>query len=252
MYNILITEIQKLKRSKMLWLVFLVSILPALVKFVQSTLREDIESIHWEEFLYEHQDLMVLGMISSVILMICFIFNMEYQHCTIAYVFTSPVPRVKLFIGKIITGFLVITFLFLSSFISTLVFGFLTVRAGIPSGVLYLYLKVNFWSILMYGSLTAVIALISIIAKKFVVSATVVLGYIMLVFPIHLKGNAYICPFMIPAVMAAKISGSKDYIFSNYYKDVAVNYCNIAAVLCILFAVSLVAGVLRYKKADVV
>ena len=75
---------------------------------------------------------MVFGMLFSIILGACFIFGMEYHNHTAAYVFTTPASRIRLLAAKIIAVFLIITFSHITSFISTMLFGYLTVNEFIP------------------------------------------------------------------------------------------------------------------------
>jgi len=248
--NVLITEIIKLRRSKMLILALLISFIPAPIKFIQQVLGKVKTNVTWEWFLSAHQEIMVFGMLTAIILVSCFIFGMEYQYNTVSSAFTASVSRTEIFIGKVITLLFVISALFIISALSHLLFGCFTVKEGLKLTFLLKYLKVVLFFILGYFSLTSLMAFINIIVRKYAVSAALILGYFMLVFPMHLKNNLFINPFMIPTVIASKILGSSNYIFSDYYKDVSVSYTGITLFLSAIFIFFLIAGMTYYKKRD--
>jgi len=251
MYNIITAEILKLKGSKMLWMVAFISFIPAPIKLIQHFIGKGPGTADWNSFISTGQELAVFGMLTSIILVSCFIFTMEYQYNTVSYIFTAPVSKVKMLAAKILALLLIITFSYLVSGISNIIFGYAVIREMIPFKTAYLYFQATVGSILIYFSLTALIAAINIAFKRLAISVTLLMGYLMLFFPFHLKGNVLINPFMIPTVVASKIFGSTGYIFKDYYKDITVNYMEIAGLLTVIFIIPFITSMLYYKKSDV-
>ncbi len=248
MFMVLSAEFLKLRRSKMLWLATIASLLPALVKYVQYASENGKDAAGWEWFLASSQEIFVFGMIITVVLVSSFIFSMEYQYNTLSYAFTSNVSRVKIFIAKTISILAILTFLVLVSALSQLLFGLLAIRTGLPGNLFVKFIKVTGWYIFSYFMVSAMVVMLTVFFKGFVLSAVVTMGYLMLAFPFHLKFNPYILPLMTPTMVAAKLYGSTDYIFTSYYQDIAVNAIAEAVFLAALAAVSVTIGIIRYKK----
>ena len=252
MLNTISVEFLKLRRSRALLLSIIANFIPALIRWLQYTFGSVSGEVRWERFLSSGQEIMVLCMLISVILVSCFVFSMEYQYNTASYIFTSGSPRVSIFLSKLVSLLVIIAILFIVSFISQLFFGILTIKAGIPGPVFLKLLEVTAWYIFSYFLLSAVIAMVVVLTKKIVISSVIVFGYFMLVFPFHLKNNPYICPFMTPVVVAAKMYGSTDYYFSGYYIDSPVNIAGMAVFIVVLAIISLTIGITCYKKLDAV
>lgn len=252
MFSVLSTEFIKLRRSKMLLLAFIASFLPAMVKYLQLIFGKRQANISWELFLASGQELMVLGMLTAVIFVSSFVFSMEYQYNTASYIFTSNISKVNIYVAKLISLLAIIASLFVISAFSQLLFGFLAIKVGLSWTLFFKFIKVIVWSIFSYFLVCAIVVMISVLIKKFVLSAVVILSYIIMVFPFHYS-NPYICPFMLPTVIAAKLYGSSNYIFTGYYKD--VSNANIYAAVFTFFALaiaSLTLGLICYKRSDAI
>lgn len=252
MFSVLSIEFLKLRRSKMLLLASIASFLPAMVKYLQFIFGRNQEAASWESFLASGQEFMVMGMLISVVLVSSFVFSMEYQYNTASYIFTSRTSKVNIFISKLISLLFIITFLFLVSAFSQLLFGALALKATLSSALFIKFIKVMAWYIFSYFLLSTMVGMLAVFIKKFVVSAVIVLGYFMLTFPFHLKSNLYISPFMTPTVVAAKLYSSSNYIFTNYYKDVAISNIGAVVFLIALALVSLTLGLICYNKSDAI
>lgn len=251
MYKVLSTEILKLKRSAVILFSLIISFMPALIKFLQYSIVNRNSSVDWKWFISEHQEFAVFGMLTAVILISCFVFGVEYHNRTISYLFTSCTSRSNIFLGKIIILFVLITLLLGSSMISFLIFGYLTVKKTIPTQLLLKYAEVTIYSILSFFSLTALMAFVTMQVKKYAISSALILGYIMMVFPFHLKNNSLICPFMLPAVISAKIFKSNNYIFKDYYRTAVIDYPLLAGAMVGVFVITILIGMVYYRKVDV-
>lgn len=246
------TEFIKLRRSKMLLLAMLASVIPPMIRFIQYAFGSNGDAASWERFLSTGQEIGVFCMLTAVILVSCFIFTMEYQYRTASYLFTSGASKTNIFIAKILAVLVITALLFVVSAFSQLLFGYLTIRTGLAWAFLLTFIKVTAWYVLAYFLLSALVAMVAVLLKKFVLSAVVNFGYFMLVFPFHLKSDPYINPFMSPTVVAAKLYDAKDYIFTGYYKDIPVSIPGIAVFLLSLAIVSLAVGMVCYKRMDAI
>ncbi|AEY67050.1 ABC transporter permease [Clostridium sp. BNL1100] len=250
MYETLSTEFLKLRRSKVLIYTLIAGILPSIVKFLQFIFESTDKVDSWQWFLASRQEIMIFGVLITVVLASSFIFNMEYQYGTASYIYTSRVPKIQIFLAKLLTIFAVVILLFAVTFASELLFGVIAIKTAVPGALLLKSIKVTVWYILSYGLLSNIVVLISVLTKRFVLTSVIIFGYMMLVFPFHLKNNIYISPFMTPAAVAARIFGSNNYILVNYFKDAAVNITAAAVFIIALAAVSLALGLIVYQKSD--
>ncbi len=252
MYKTLSTEFLKLRRSKLLIYALIAGILPSIVKFLQFLSGNTDKVDSWQWFLASRQEIMVFGVLITVILSSSFIFNMEYQYGTASYIYTSRVPKIQIFMAKLLTIFAVVVLIFAVTLVSELLFGVIAIKAAIPKALLLKLIKVTVWYMLSYGLLSTIVVLISVLTKRFVLTSVILFGYLMLVFPFHLKNNIYISPFMTPAAVAAGIFGSDNYILVSYFRDVAVNTTAAAMFIIVLAAVSLGLGLIAYQKSDAI
>jgi ABC-type transport system involved in multi-copper enzyme maturation permease subunit len=252
MFKVMSAEFLKLRRSKTIMLAVIASIIPAIVKCLQYAFNKSENADAWKQFLGSGQEFMVLAMLTIVILVSSFIFSMEYQYKTSSYIFTSSTSKTNIFTAKLISTFAIIALLFIVSACSQLLFGYLVLKKGLSTTLLFKLAKVTLWYIVSYFLISTVVSMLSVLTKRFTVCTVAILGYIILVFPFHLKNNLYVCPFMNPIVVAAKIYGSNNYIFTNYYKDVSVSNINTILFISILAIVSLIIGIIAYKKQDAI
>jgi ABC-2 type transport system permease protein len=235
----------------MLLISYIASLLPAVVKYLQFVSGKAQITAGWEFFLASGQELMFFGMLTVVILVSNFVFCMEYHYNTASYIFTSSISTVYIFVSKMICLLAMIASLFIVAAISQLLFGFLALKAGLSWILFYKFIKVIVWYIFSYFLVSAIVVMIAVLIKRFVVSAVIILGYILLVFPFHLKNNPYISPFMIPTIVASRIYGTNNYVFTNYYKNVSANNIYSAVFFFVALAIaSLVIGLICYKRID--
>jgi hypothetical protein len=94
-------------------------------------------------------------------------------------------------------------------------------------------------------------ALMSVIIKKHSISAALIFGYIILVLPFHFKSNIFICPFMIPTVIASKILSANNYIIKDYANAFTIDYSSLTIFLLAFFIIPLTASIFYYRNADV-
>ena len=250
MYKAIFSEFLKLRRSKILLLVLIAGILPSLIKLLQSLSAKDGGKYNWQTFISSDKEIMVLGTLITVILASGFIFNMEYQYKTISYILTWNISKIRIFFSKMVSIFFVIVILLFTSFISENLSGFIVFQTAIPADLLEMFLKVEAWYLTSYFLLSSIVAMISVLTRKYVITSVISLGFFMLTFPFHLKDSIFICPFMTPSAVAAKIYGFNNYIFNNAYRNMDVNTVSVLAFLIILAIISTIVGLVIYKKSD--
>lgn len=251
MYGVLSSEFLKLKKSKMLLLAAVASVLPSFVKYIQLSTDKANTNMTWEYFLASKQEFTVMGMLITLILVASFVFNMEYQYKTAAYILTSRVSRVSIYFSKLLAILAIIFILFVLSGFSQLLLGYFAIKTAVASALMIKFLKVTALYILTYFLLTTVIVMLGVFIKRFVLTSVIIFGYLMMVFPFHLKNNLYINPFMTPSAIAAKIYGTGNYILANgYYSDVTVNSAAAVIFLIVLALVSLISGLFFYRSSD--
>ncbi len=249
MKNAVFAEFLKIRRLRVLLLAVIVSILAPLVKMLRS-ISASSESMGWRGFLTSGQELFAFSMLITVILFANYIFTMEYRLGTGAAVFTSNTKRSCVFTAKLLTVAIIVVLLFIISALSQLLFGYITVSETMPKNLFGQFVSVMMWYAFSFILLAAVVALPAVLTKRFVITAVITLGYYILVFPFHSK-NLYACPFMTPAVIAAKIYDSADYIFSFDYKNIEAGLIQASFFLESLALVSFVAGILVYRKSGI-
>ncbi len=251
MYRAISSEFLKLRRSRLMLLLMISGILPSLIKFLQLSFSKDTGNQNWEVYLTTGKEILVLGILITVILVSGFLFNMEYHYKTVSYMLTSGVSRIQIYISKLISLFGVIASLLVVSGLSELIFGILLVKTVIPGTLFVSFLKVTLWYVMTYFLLSCVVIMVSVVTKRFVITSVITLGYLIMTFPFQLKNSVYLCPFMTPAAAAAKLYGT-NYIFNNAYKDMAINSLSVLGYLVVLAVISTTVGLALYKNSDAV
>jgi hypothetical protein len=250
MKNAIAAEFLKLRRLRVLLLAFLVSVAPPAVKLLRALLAPPPGGTGWREFLTSGQEFSVFGLLVAVMLLANYFFTMEYKLNTATPIFTSQTGRVRIFLAKIISLCAVIWAMLLLSAAAQLLFGALAASGPLPGELLSQFLNVTLWYAVSFALLAAVSALPAVLTRRFVLAAVITLGYYILAFPFHAK-SVYGCFFMTPVVVAAKMFGSADYIFTFDYRDMTAGVPQAAAFLSGLALAALLAGLLVYRKSDV-
>jgi hypothetical protein len=251
MKNAISAEFIKLRRSRVLLLAAIASVLPPAVKCLRRAFGNLEEASSWRGFLSSSQELAVFSMLITVILLSAFLFTMEYQHGTAGAVFTTGTRRSAVFGAKMAVLGAVIAALLAVSAASQLLFGALATAEPLPAALFGQFASVTAWYAFSYLALAAVVALPAVLTKRFTLTAVITLGYYIMIFPFHTK-NAYVCPFMTPAIVASKLYGSIDYIFTFSYGNLSTGVLPAAAFLGCLAGVSYAIGVWVYRASDAV
>jgi hypothetical protein len=248
MKNAISAEFLKLRRSRALLLAAIASVLPPAVKCLRAVSAGGTD---WQAFLSTGQELMAFGMLITVMLLSAWVFTMEYRHGTAAAIFTTGTNRAAVFGAKLIVLAAVIVALNILSAASQLLFGWLAVGRAPTAETAWRFACVMEWYAVSYFLLTAVVALPAVLTKRFMLTAVITMGYYILIFPFHTK-NPYVCPFLTPAIVAAKLYGATGYIFAFSYDNLSTGVLPAGIVLACLAVAAVVIGVTVYRKSDAV
>lgn len=253
MIRTITTEFLKLKRSPLLWLMLLAGIFPPLIHAAQYATTTPAAADGWMFLLAENQELFAFCTLTAVLLAAIMIFSMEYQYGTASYIFTSATSRVKIYIGKLAALLLMICLMFAVSTAAQLLIGFAMLGSSIPPMLMTELLFCTVWYICAYFLLAVLAAMVVALTKRFVISAGILFGYLILSFPVHYFGyNPYVSPFLTPAVVASKIYDTGGYLFGNYYRGVAINIVDLTGFLVMLAIAAFAVGIVYYKKSDAI
>jgi len=249
MRNAIAAELMKLRRSRALPLLLIVCLAPPAVKLLRALLAPAAGGVSWQSFLASGQELTVFSLLIAVLLSANHVFTQEYRFRTAAAVFTVQTGRTAIFTAKIITLFLMIPAMFLLSALAQLLCGAAAVPGALPRELLGTFLLVQLWYAAAFSLLAVAAGLVAVLVKRFTPAAVITLGYYILLFPFHTK-TLYVCFFMTPVVIAARLFGSADYIFAFDYRDITAGLPQAAVFLLALGAASFAAGLCIYRRAD--
>jgi hypothetical protein len=251
MRNAFSAELLKLRRSLPLLLAGIASVLPPAVKCLRHAFGSLDRASTWQGFLASGQELSVFGLLISVMLLAAFTYTMEHQYGTAAAVFTTGTRRLAVFGAKAAVLAVVVAALLVLSAGSQLLFGALAAADALTPAALGRLAAVTAWYAFSYAAIAAVVALPAVLTKRFTLTAVITLGYYIMIFPFHTK-NAYVCPFLTPAVVAARLWGSTDYLFTFNYEKLSTGVLSAGAFLLCLAAVCLALGAAAYARSDAV
>jgi len=148
---IISTTFRQLLFRKQIFLMIFFMLLPVIVALVWLTNVEDPEPMYFFSEIYSSLYLHIIILLVSLILSVS-IFNAEFKDRTMAYLFTRPVPRWNIYVGKFV-GLLLVQFVLVLP--SVLITFWIVFAKGGPAGYwddLFFYLLVTMMAILVYSS----------------------------------------------------------------------------------------------------
>jgi hypothetical protein len=251
MRNAFSAELLKLRRSLPLLLACVAAVLPPAVKCLRHAFGGLDRASTWRGFLASGQELAVFGMLTAVMLISAFIFTMEHQYGTAAALFTTGARRLAVFGAKMAVLAVVVAALLVLSVGSQLLFGALTAADGLTAAALGPLAAVTAWYAVSYVAIAGMVALPAVLTKRFTPTAVITLGSYILLFPFHAK-NAYACPFLTPTIVAARMWGSTDYLFTFDYGKLSTGVIPAGGFLLCCAAVCLALGASVFARSDAV
>lgn len=243
MLDVLYTELLKLKRSKILWLIAIGALLPAFLSFMLGYSRfRDGMPMGWDSVLLNNATLMNLLMAPALFALVSgFVVAREYQDNTINTLLTYPVPRGNILLGKLAILLAVVASTLLLSFAAILVSGQFVQTEPLTGGVLARHLRITGWTIAAQFALVPIAMGVSLIGRSLLpaivtgIAAVVASGIV-----INSERYSLYFPWTIPVRLIFYLAG-KDTL------DVAKE----ATILAAVFLLSLVFSLWYFRRADV-
>lgn len=203
--NLFITEVLKLKRSKLFLVSFLgAMVVPIMMFFMFTSMRaRNPENIISFEDYFKQTDMFILLLIGTLLfgLLTTFIFNREYQEETLKNLLTIPIGRRSLIISKLMMVLMVILTLMIFSFMVTLILGFIGHFEGLTGEVLFKWIKIYLFSGILLFMLTPSVIFITLLFKNYI--ATIGFTIVVSVVGIIVLQSEYVMiyPWTVPSVI---------------------------------------------------
>lgn len=196
MLNVLYTELLKLKRTKILWLVVIGAVLPVLLNSYV-----DISSLSWNEF-FNNNLLFLNVMIGPLLLSLLagYVVAREYHEKTVNQLFVYPHRRVTILVGKTIVIILLSAAIYLLGFLLILLSGSLLGDKSISAELFWKYFNVYVWMFVLQALLVPVMMTAGMVGKSYI--PPVVLGIVGL---------------LISTMALVEIEGSGGVVYSSYF-----------------------------------
>lgn len=212
MFNIIYSEFIKLKKSYTLIIALIAAFLMPSIQFAGAIGNQytDVPQMARERFLEEYianVEMMSFQFVYIIIfsLIAAYIFSREFTDKTSNILYTYPISKIKIYIGKFITIYILILFVYIIQFITTYL-GLYIVWGELPSAEFISNdIKVNIYSALLQFLLIPIPVLIANITKNIIFPIVYgVLGAVieMLLMGITIKGSIYgqFCPLLLPSL----------------------------------------------------
>jgi len=235
------TELLKLKRTILPWIVALGGILPACIALLM--VSSENSKVTWELLAVSSLNYMNMSALLLIAVFIGLIFAGEYNTNTISILFTYPVSRFRFYIGKLITILIVVIVIYLVLFISTLAFGIAGVK-NFPSGE---FLVKFFKFSLVVAVLNFVFVPVTVLACNLVkgVATSVVTGmcYVLVYMCFLGSDSGLYIPVCTPSM-----------IISNSFVSNSINATDSRSIILIAgitFLISFLISAVNYSNSDI-
>jgi hypothetical protein len=214
LYNIISTELQKLKNCKILWAIPTISLIPNFLVFLIYASNPKFPIVVWKDyFLLPVMLINLLVGIGFFALLTGFIFSREYQEHMINNLFTYPIRRFNIFVGKLMVMFLIIAVTLFSSFVLSILSGLILKHEPLTTTLVFEYLRAYMLMVIMHFALVPIVAQLSISKRNII--PPIILGICAMVLNIIILNTPFntIFPWTIPAIFSPHEGGR---IFTNY------------------------------------
>ncbi|MCY6369629.1 ABC transporter permease [Clostridium ganghwense] len=243
MFNILYTELLKLKRSKMLGLILIGAILPVLMNVLICKTNKNM-SFQWDGYLKNTIIITLLVMAVALFALVTgFIFSREYSEKTINNMFTYPVERAKLLGAKLVIMFIVILSTFLLTYVLSIASGFLFKHGPLTKECALKYLTLYLKESIMQFALVPIAAFLSLISKNVISSIGLGLSAAFInLFVANSDKYIVVFPWSVPAAFGVSNLG---------FNMEQLSYNKGVISLTTIFIVSLIAMFVYAYRSDV-
>ncbi|QEK13128.1 hypothetical protein FQB35_12800 [Crassaminicella thermophila] len=242
MLNLLYTEVLKLKRAKIMWLLPIGGLLPTLLSLIIIINNLKNYNIHWESAFKNNFVFMTLIMGVALFSLISgYVFSREYTENTANTLYTYPVDKSKFIFAKLMVIFIMIYITLAINYVSLLVGGMMLIKEPMTGSLLIDTMKSQLLIGIMFFALSPVSALLGVIGKN--VIPPIVLGISGVITNIVVVNSKYIFlfPWSIPTA----------YIFRENVDNPGLAYINAGIILTGMFIIFLIGLIGYLKKKDV-
>lgn len=250
MLNIIYSEFLKLKKSYILIIALISGILMPGMEIIKN-IKNDCSAVPLSDrerfFQYDVFDIdrMSILMIYSIIfsLIAAYVFSREYTDKTSNILYTYPIRKGKIFLGKFITIYIVIIFVYLIQMVATYL-GLYIQWGGLPSiKFISKDIKVNIYSVLLQFLLIPIPVLIANITKTVIFPIIYgLLGDVIVGLLLGSGANIYsqFCPLTLPALP-----------FYHYHKGDPIDFIITIGSALITFCLFMFLCIYHYNNADI-
>ena len=170
-----------------------------------------------------------------------YIFSREFADKTTNTLFVYPSSRIKIFIGKLLTVYIIIAFAYLIQFISTYLTLYISWGKLLPAYLILKDIKVNLYSILFQFLLMPVPILIGNLTKNIIFPVVYgILGAVSSAFMMLMDIYMQMDPLMLPALP-----------IYYFYKGDPIDFVLVISSATLTFGVSMFLCVYHYINVDI-
>ncbi|WP_368488413.1 ABC transporter permease [Clostridium sp. BJN0013] len=231
MFNIIYSELLKLKKTYIIPIVFICGTLMTIFMFLARLITE--HDMPFEKYAYNIEQINFLMLYTVVFSTIAaYIFSREFTDITANILYTYPISRLRIFISKLITLYIIIFFTYAIETIS-IPLSYYFLNGIFPQGSLVMKdIKANTYSLFFQFLLMPIPVLVGNISKNLIVPSSYgILSFILSNLLVHNDlGNLKYLPLTSP------------YLSSAYFynlKDIKLNYIIICGILCFILFLSI-------------
>ncbi|SFJ90265.1 ABC transporter permease [Thermoflavimicrobium dichotomicum] len=239
MWNLLRSEMLKLKNSYMLFVVFIGGVFMPGLLVIGRLVTNDGPRV-WIEYFSTIETAMFifLGMILFSLIS-SYVFTREYTEKTINFLFTYPIHRTKIFFGKLIVVYAVIVLTYCIQFLAILATGVFLMEDSLTSQMFTSQLKANGYSLLFQFALVPIYTLLGSVYKNLMVP--IIISSICTVSNLLIFTSDYkeYSPFMAPGLPVFAL------------KNTTINFTPIVIISLSTFFIFLIANLIYHTKADI-
>jgi ABC-type transport system involved in multi-copper enzyme maturation permease subunit len=253
MFNIIYTEMIKLKRSKLMLLFILGVLIVALMQLGSITYQERLyhHKVAWDWLIFVNFE--YTSLLAAPILFPLFMGSIvarEFNERTINQMLVYPFIRAKFLVGKYVVMIPIILAILALIFICALISGFLMDHDPLTEDMLWRYIQGFLWLSLMSYSFVPLAALVSMVWRSII--PTVVLGVLAIIIAELLVGTPYssIFPWSAPITMLIPLVNA-DVLPNAFRAFNNINYTQGAISLSLTFFIPLIFNFFYYTKMDV-
>lgn len=229
MFDLVYSEILKLKKSKTLILIIISSMVFPVLWFLITPFN--IQKQTWVTYTTETEDIMfmLIGIIAFVLLS-SYIFLREYSDNTVKVLYSYPVSKISIFISKMLTIDIIVALIYLLHFITVFAGGRLVIPQSLTKEFFFMHISVYITSMIMQFSLIPLLIFIINIFKNTTASAMIAVFVLFSNFFVYEIGNYKYWPFILPYLPFMKLYRGVDIISAV---TLAIGVFVIGIVLCI-------------------